>query len=274
SVSQPSPSITVADNLIVGDLAGGIQVNGNAVVRGNMISDVKGCPLGLSGDNNTAFGNTVSDSSSCLGLDITGNGNVVYQNNFINDSGPIGVNGNGNLIYHNNFVNFLNQPYDATGRNTWSYKGEGNYWSGYKGKDANFDGIGDTPYTAGGITDSYPFMNPNGWLTKFYLTLSTNLPASTAFQVNGTSFSVGQGGTATLRLGYVAAYSLAPPQTVKLANGTILGFSRWRDGVVSPMRTLKLSANSTLAAIYVLEAPITTTTTSSSNTTTTTSSAS
>ena len=305
-------SITIADNLIVGNLGNAIQVSGNAVVRGNMISDVKRGPLQLSGDNNTAFGNAVSDSSNggwidgngnvvyqnnfndsnglgitgngnvvyqnnfindSSGLGITGNGNVVYQNNFINDSFPVGVNGNGNLIYHNNFINFLNQPYDETGRNSWSYKGEGNYWSSYTGKDANFDGIGDTPYTAGGITDSYPFMKPNGWLTKFYLTLDTNLPASTAFQINGTSFSVGQTGTATLRLGYVAAYSLALPQTVKLANGTTLSFSRWGDGVTSVTRTLKLSANSTLEAVYVLEA-FTTTSSSTSTTTTTTSTSS
>ena len=254
-----TPTITIADNLIVGNLGYAIQeVSGNAVVRGNMISDDKGCSLQLYGDNYTAFGNTVSDSS-CIGW-INGNGNVVYQNNFINDSGELGMGGNGNVIYHNNFINdTINSQSPAN--NQLSYKGEGNYWSTYTGKDADLDGIGDTPYTAGGITDNYPFMKPNGWLTKFYLTLSTDLPTSTAFQINGTSFSLGQEGTATLRLGYVAAYSFALPQTVKLANGTVLGFSRWGDGVTSPTRVLKLSANSTLVATYVLEAPTTTTTT-------------
>src|SRR5208337_2875288 len=72
--------------------------------------------------------------------------------------------------------------------------------------------------------------------------------------------SLGQTGTATLRLGYVAAYSLALPQKVRLANGSILNFSRWGDGVTSATRTLKLSANSTLEAWYVLEASTTKTT--------------
>lgn len=285
--SEPA-SITVADNVVIGNLATAIQVSGNAVVRGNMISDDKGCPLGLSGDNNTVFGNTVSDSS-CNGVGIGGNGNSVYQNNFINDSAGTGIGGNGDVVYQNNFIddsfgmgiggngnivyhnNFINVTINSQNpaNNQLSYKGEGNYWSSYTGKDADLDGIGDTPYNAQGMTDSYPFMKPNGWLTKFYLTLDTNLPASTAFQINGTSFSVGQGGTVTLRLGYVAAYSLALPQMVKLTNGTVLNFLKWGDGVTSSTRVLKLSANSTLAAAYVLEAPTTTTATSSGSTTTT-----
>ena len=261
--SEPA-SITVADNVVIGNLATAIQVSGNAVVRGNMISDDKGCPLGLSGDNNAVFGNTVSDSS-CNGVGIGGNGNIVYQNNFINDSAGTGIGGNGNIVYQNNFINdTINSQSPAN--NQLFYKGEGNYWSSYTGKDANFDGIGDTPYNAQGMTDSYPFMKPNGWLTKFYLTLDTNLPVSTAFQINGTSFSLGLEGTATLRLGYVAAYSLALPRTVKLANGTTLGFSRWGDEVTSPTRTLELSANSTLVATYVLEASTTTSSSSSSTT--------
>jgi hypothetical protein len=43
--------------------------------------------------------------------------------------------------------------------NTWNNSLEGNYWSNYKGKDENQDGIGDTPYLIDvNNQDNYPLM--------------------------------------------------------------------------------------------------------------------
>jgi hypothetical protein len=43
----------------------------------------------------------------------------------------------------------------------WSSGGEGNYWVGYTGTDANGDGIGDTPYIINEYnTDPYPLIRP------------------------------------------------------------------------------------------------------------------
>jgi hypothetical protein len=68
----------------------------------------------------------------------------------------------GNKIYYNNFVDNTNQVLDWTSfwkkTNTWDdAKGQGNYWSNYKGEDSNGDGIGDTLLPHLGI-DSYPLM--------------------------------------------------------------------------------------------------------------------
>jgi len=69
-----------------------------------------------------------------------------------------------NIIFHNNFINNTFQAGVATGYvNTWDdgYPSGGNYWSDYKGKDRNGDGIGDTPYQIDNKNkDNYPFMNP------------------------------------------------------------------------------------------------------------------
>jgi hypothetical protein len=260
-------NFTAADNYVL-DTEDGILVSSapNSPVRSAFLYE------GEVITNNTVASCTGWGAHVNLGMKDAANF-TFYGNTILNCHGGIYMEAgsHGVSFYHNNIINSSNSV--DLGNITWTHNGEGNYWSDYTGKDANFDGIGDTPYTAGGITDSYPFMKPNGWLTKFYLTLDTDLPASTAFQINGTSFSVGQGGTVTLRLGYVADYSLTLPQTVKLANGSTLAFSRWGDGTMSSSRTLQLSANSTLAATYVLEAPTITTTTSSSSITTSSTSA-
>jgi len=245
--------VLVSDNTVVGAWGLGIAATNGETITGNNITESH-TPL-IVNSANVIVNNTISNSFVALSI-YQGSGNTVYHNNFINDSFFPGSCCSGIA--------------DSGGQNIWAQNGEGNYWSNYAGKDSNLDGIGDTPLVIGnGEQDSYPFMQPNGWLTKFHLTLDTNLPASTAFQINGTSFSVSQGGTANLRLGYFATYSFGLPQTVQLANGSTLNFSRWADGVTSATRTLKLSGNSTLEAVYVLGASTTTTAASSSSTTTT-----
>jgi len=83
--------------------------------------------------------------------------------NTVKDCGTgIAVSGKDNFICHNNFVNNQNQteildpPHYY---NIWNNTNEGNYWSDYKGADANQDGIGNTPYIIGANnTDYHPLM--------------------------------------------------------------------------------------------------------------------
>lgn len=94
-------------------------------------------------DNNTIVGNHVEENGN--GIQTYGSkNNMIYHNNFIDNSGQADTDGN---------------VLDG------GYPSGGNYWSDYTGIDlkrgsqqdeTGSDGIGDTPY----YSDNYPLMNP------------------------------------------------------------------------------------------------------------------
>ncbi len=92
----------------------------------------------------------------------------IFEGNRISDNTrgfEIDAGCNDNLIFNNTFINNLNANAEDNGNNNnWNSSTLGNYWSDYSGKDANDDGIGDTPYTisgAAGSQDNYPiFWDP------------------------------------------------------------------------------------------------------------------
>jgi parallel beta-helix repeat protein len=143
-------------------------------------------------DGNTLQGNTVTDY--CVGFVLSSSSNNTLLNNTANGNGegddpPNGfqlgrsfgntiqgntVNGNGigfaleesddNIFFHNNLIdNTIQAAFQPGDSNTWDngYPSGGNYWSDYKGVDANGDGIGDTPYVIDeNNMDSFPLTAP------------------------------------------------------------------------------------------------------------------
>src|SRR5256884_2117623 len=89
-----------------------------------------------------------------------------------------------NVIFHNNVIGNNPQVSDNTeGSNVWydAQTKEGNYWADYKGKDADGDHVGDTPYPIlgpGGMVDPYPFVEKDGWTKKRRATIDHYEPAA------------------------------------------------------------------------------------------------
>ena len=112
-----------------------------------------------------------------VGIELLGSDNCLISNNNISSNiwgGILIIDSNDNIIYANNFINNTCNAYsfglaniwNSTEEITYTYKGStytnymGNYWDNYTGSDANTDGIGDTPYSIDGDEDYHPLREP------------------------------------------------------------------------------------------------------------------
>jgi parallel beta-helix repeat protein len=146
--------------------------------------------------NPTIRGNTISQNNETgiiAGFDCTGiiQGNVIAENKVGIELGGNSLN---NVVYHNNFLNNTEQTTSRGPLNVWDNGAEGNYWSDYNGVDSNGDGIGDTLLPHLGI-DNFPLVqlwsetrtfNAYAWKGVTYpiTTQSNNTIASFDFSIS------------------------------------------------------------------------------------------
>ena len=129
------------------------------------------------------FGGNIISNSAAAGIRLPDLENATIRNNLMQNCsyGIYLQNSANNLIYHNNFINNTIQAYVTPNyNNTWDndYPSGGNYWSNYNGTDSfsgpdqdipGSDGIGDTEYEINeNNTDRYPLM---GFLDSYAPTI-------------------------------------------------------------------------------------------------------
>jgi hypothetical protein len=139
-----------------------ITGNNNIVYRN--IVDGAGFGLVAEGSNNTIYANRITNCG--IGFENPERSNIIYAN-YVAGNGW-GVNTGSNnptaMFYHNNFIGNRYQVSTMLSEYPAQYfdnGAEGNYWSDYHGKDADGDGIGDTPYVIDdNRSDRYPLMAP------------------------------------------------------------------------------------------------------------------
>jgi len=127
---------------------------------------VDNCSRGMSmdwGSDNTARGNFLTNNR-LSGLKVTDGDNFVFEENYVS-SNPVGVQTQAAFaLSHNNFVNNDLQVEVLDDKMYFWHMDngeEGNFWSNYRGTDADGDGIGDTPFNIfQNCSDRYPLMSP------------------------------------------------------------------------------------------------------------------
>jgi parallel beta-helix repeat protein len=114
---------------------------------------------------NNFIANNIKGNFTETGLEMTNSDDNYVIGNNVTHHGLYRIfmsNCNNNVIYHNNFFD-TGVTKSVFPVNYWDYGQplEGNYWSDYRGTDANNDGIGDTPYAIStNNQDNYPLMQP------------------------------------------------------------------------------------------------------------------
>lgn len=146
---QSSQSVLIKGNIVVRNEERGLTVHGgDHVVEGNYVES--------NGSNPRRLGYEPEQHGGIL---VYGGPIIVRRNVIVGNSQGIYVFDAGDSIrnytfYQNDFIQndiqayFLGfyRPDIPHPHLQFATEGEGNYWSDYKGKDSNYDGIGDTSY--------------------------------------------------------------------------------------------------------------------------------
>ncbi|MDH7477489.1 MAG: pectinesterase family protein [Candidatus Bathyarchaeota archaeon] len=191
-LSERAIQNTVENNLVINNIEGiwiitahQMSYGENHVIKNNIIANnVYG--LRLSGcEYNAIFQNKIKNNTEVgIMLEVHptqyperrgSHNNLIFQNVITENKIGIYIVGENNVIYHNNFINNTKNVhvYNITSYNNFwdnGYPSGGNYWSDYAGVDlysgpyqniTGSDGISDTPYIIDeNNVDNYPLMGP------------------------------------------------------------------------------------------------------------------
>jgi nitrous oxidase accessory protein len=149
------------------------ESDNNTVTNNNAIENTRseivngfgdGISLQANSSSNVVAKNTARKNFNGLELTKGCKLNVIYGNNATDNTHGLRMDKNyNNLIYGNNFARNQINAYENASSNAWNTT-IGNYYSDYKGKDANGDGIGDKPYDLPGMdsksSDLKPLVRP------------------------------------------------------------------------------------------------------------------
>lgn len=168
---------TIASNSFIGK---GIMLGSNVLVAYNNFT---GCDIAINmnGYNSTVRNNNFENNQVAIHM-YEGGYNQVYRNNFIDNAKQVEE-------QHSDPTRWPMNVYYTSTNNSYSQNPPvgGNYWSDYKGTDANSDGFGDSPYhVIENYYDYYPIVQAANTVQPASENLSPTETTSTTETVNPT----------------------------------------------------------------------------------------
>jgi len=160
-LTYSSGGCTISNNNIK-DGGNGIYVvtSTNNIINGNTIEDQtrNGISFTTNANSNQIYSNIIRDNGGHGFKLYVSSDNTFYDNvisNHIQNGVNLALSCSNNIFYQNDFSENEGNAIDE-GSNTWYQGNQGNTWDDYNEYDDDEDGIGDNPYTTGGVNDLYP----------------------------------------------------------------------------------------------------------------------
>jgi len=174
-----SSNNTISGNSITKNTNDGIvlMASSNNIILKNNIKGNEGGIHGWASSYNRISQNLIAENRhyGIILYNYSSTYNTIDANSIAYNEIGLWLIGDNNIVYHNNFIDNTDQCLDWRVANTWDngYPSGGNYWDDYSGIDEfrgpdqnepGSDGIGDAPYVIDVYNqDNYPLMNPWGW---------------------------------------------------------------------------------------------------------------
>ena len=154
-----------------------------------LIYNYKGIRI-INSNNSIFVTNTFIENLEAIYLTDSHNNSITENNILENQFAMVLDNSNNNTIFHNNLINNTNTISSINSINSWDNGIEGNYWSDYKGKDVDQDGIGDLPYTiATNNLDNHPLMGTFSDFTITYENKTHHIPTISNSTISNFKFN-------------------------------------------------------------------------------------
>jgi parallel beta-helix repeat protein len=178
--------INITNNRIINGTNGIIlELSENIWIYNNTIMNFEenGILVSEESSNNIIENNTIKNNSKGIYLSDLNDLNIITNNLLMNNTNYgllVAFQCDNNLIYKNNFTDNGINAEDYGSINDWYIGSSGNYWDDYTGIDDNDDGIGDSEYSIGGVSnseDKYPiWTDGNDILGMFNLSSNVEDP--------------------------------------------------------------------------------------------------
>jgi len=164
-IKSESTTVDISGFTIINGSNGILLENCNgSILKQNIVNGFPQRGIWLHYSNSNIISDNIVSDNLWRGIVLCGHSskNTVTCNTIKDNGNGLCMTGEDNILYHNNFINNQNQTRMLSSfKNAWDNSYEGNYWSDHNRSEFDRYGICDTPYVIDARNqDNYPLKSP------------------------------------------------------------------------------------------------------------------